>query len=101
MQNILTRSEILSYHQKGISVIQVEEMPLLTDLAKEELNRLGMTIAVGSAASTGQGTAPAAPAGRPASGGGGYGSGARYPAGRLPFPGYLYDRFFLERRADL
>ena len=76
MQNMLTRSEILSYHQKGINVIQLEEMPLLTDLAKEELNRLGMKIAVGSTASIAQSAAPAgAAAGRPASGGV-YGSGA-------------------------
>ena len=44
MQKILTKSEILDYSKKGIRQISMEEMPLMTDLAREELSRLGMEI---------------------------------------------------------
>ncbi|MCI9068427.1 MAG: hypothetical protein HFI65_07160, partial [Lachnospiraceae bacterium] len=44
MQKILTKSEILEYSKKGIRQIPMEEMPLMTDLAREELGRLGMEI---------------------------------------------------------
>ena len=76
MQRILTRNEILAYHQRGSTVIQLDEMPLLTDLAREELNRLGMSLVVKE-----RPTVPAAqvePTNFPVSGanGGGYGSGS-------------------------
>lgn len=81
MQNILTRTEILAYHKKGVKTISLPEMPLLTDLAREELNRLGMEVVVGSApaAAPAQSAAPAAPAAaKPASSGGGYGGAGNY-----------------------
>lgn len=46
MQTILTRNEILEYSRQGVKVIKVAEMPLMTDLAREELSRLGMDIVV-------------------------------------------------------
>lgn len=87
MQKILTKSEILDYSKKGIRQIPMEEIPLMTDLAREELNRLGMEIVL-----TDRGTASApipavpapaqaAPAAVPGSTGGGYGGAAVYEGG--------------------
>ena len=77
MQNILTKSEVLEYNKKGMKKIPMNEMPLMTDLAREELNRLGMEIVVGQ-------PAPAAPAmvseTKPAASGGGYGGAAVHGA---------------------
>lgn len=68
MQEIFTRDDVLKYHQKGLKTIYVEEMPILTDLARETLNSLQMEIAVGrQAAQAPSASAPAAapPAGAP------------------------------------
>ncbi len=79
MQKILTKSEILEYSKKGIRQIPMEEMPLMTDLAREELGRLGMEIVL-----TKEGPkAPSAPppqtgSAAPGSTGGGYGGAAVY-----------------------
>lgn len=62
MQEIFTRDDVLKYHQKGLKTIYVEEMPILTDLARETLNSLQMEIAVGrQAAQAPSASAPAAP----------------------------------------
>ena len=77
MQNILTKSDVLEYRKKGIKQIPVKEMPLLTDLAKEEMTRLGMEIVIeGGAPAASQAAPSAAPAVKPASSGGGYGGAA-------------------------
>ncbi len=92
MQNILTKSEILEYGKKGVKQIFLEETPLMTDLAREELERLGMEIVVGAKAEApGPRTGPSfsgmtaprtAPSPgltvRPAGSGGGYGGAAVY-----------------------
>lgn len=68
MQEIFTRDDVLKYHQKGLKTIYVEEMPILTDLARETLNSLQMEIAVGrQAAQAPSVSTPAAapPAGAP------------------------------------
>lgn len=68
MQEIFTRDDVLKYHQKGLKTIYVEEMPILTDLARETLNSLQMEIAVGrQAAQAPSASAPASapPAGAP------------------------------------
>lgn len=87
MQNLLTRSEILAYSQKGMKVITVSEMPLLTDLAKEELNRRGMKIVVGDPASNGAASVSGGVKPAQSSGGGYGGSGVRdySPPIRSPF----------------
>lgn len=76
MQNILTKSEIQAYHSRGVQRIPVREMPLLTDLAREELDRLGMELAL-----EGESASPAAEersqTAAPSSGGG-YGGAAAY-----------------------
>lgn len=79
MQNILTKNEIQEYHQKNVKKIFVQEMPLLTDLAREELERLGIEIVVGSAPTAGAAQAPVTKqtVKTPASGGG-YGGGTTY-----------------------
>lgn len=62
MQEIFTRDDVLKYHQKGLKTIYVEEMPILTDLARETLNSLQMEIAVGrQAAQAPSASVPAAP----------------------------------------
>ncbi len=81
MQKILTKNEILEYSKKGIRQIPMEEMPLMTDLAREELGRLGMEIVLAN-------ESPKAPVSSPApsqtgsvtpgSTGGGYGGAAIY-----------------------
>ena len=89
MQNILTKSEIQAYNQKNLKIISVKEKPLLTDMAREELERLGMEIVIessGSAVATGP-----APAGKPVNGtrpsSGGYGGGTAYSGvgAKVPF----------------
>lgn len=77
MQNILTRNEIQEYNRKGVKKITVQEMPLLTDLAREELNRLGMEIVV-SAAGGKPAAQAAAPKQQTPSAGGGYGGATSY-----------------------
>lgn len=79
MQNILTKSEIQAYHAKGIQAIPVKELPLLTDLAREELERLGMELVLESPAP--QAVQQAAQTAAPPSSGGGYGGGALYSGG--------------------
>ena len=78
MQNILTKSEIQAYHAKGIQAIPVKELPLLTDLAREELERLGMELVLESPAP--QAVQQAAQTAAPPSSGGGYGGGLCIPA---------------------
>ena len=78
MQTILTRNEVLAYHQKGVKVIQLDEMPLMTDLAKEEMGRLGMSIAVKDP-SFAVSAPPAAGNIPTTTSGGGYGSGGAVP----------------------
>ena len=80
MQTILTRSEILDYYQKGVRQIPVAEMPILTDLAREELSRLGMELVVGNTAASSP-PAPAVSSGAAAGSPGGYGGGATYSSG--------------------
>ncbi len=79
MQKILTKSEILDYSKKGIRQISMEEMPLMTDLAREELSRLGMEIVLEAKTPNVPPPAPAA-SGSPApkNTGGGYGGAAVY-----------------------
>lgn len=80
MQNILTKSEIQAYHAKGMRSIPVRELPLLTDLAREELERLGMELVLEDSAPQAARQAP--PAAAPAApSGGGYGGGAMYSGG--------------------
>ncbi|MDO4278265.1 MAG: aldolase/citrate lyase family protein [Lachnoclostridium edouardi] len=52
MQSILTTNEIREFHQKGLKQIFVDQMPVLTDLAREELNRYGMEIIINSGRKT-------------------------------------------------
>lgn len=87
MQTILTKNEILDYYQKGVRQITVEEMPILTDLAREELDRLGMELVVGGAPSPAPARAEPAQATPGAGSSGGYGGGATYagPGGKIPF----------------
>ena len=44
MQNFFTREDVLAYQQKGIKTIRVDQMPILTDLAREALQTFGMEI---------------------------------------------------------
>lgn len=75
MQEFFTREDVLAYHRKGVERIQVAEMPILTDLARETLNDLHMEIVVGGAAAPAPAPAPAAAAAAPrAATGGGYGA---------------------------
>lgn len=76
MQNILTQSDIRAYHQRGVKVITLPEVPLLTDCARDELKRLGMQLAVGDGAAPmcGAVSMPSAPATAAQSSGGGYGN---------------------------
>ena len=92
MQNILTKSEILEYGKKGVKQIFLEETPLMTDLAREELERLGMEIVVKGEAGMPEAEARDSLSGmkapqaasapqaavRPAGSGGGYGGAAVY-----------------------
>ena len=50
MQNFFTREDVLAYQQKGIKTIRVDQMPILTDLAREALRTFGMEIVTGAAA---------------------------------------------------
>ena len=50
MQNFFTREDVLAYQQKGIKTIRVDQMPILTDLAREALQTFGMEIVTGAAA---------------------------------------------------
>ncbi|MCI8504689.1 MAG: hypothetical protein HFI67_00680 [Lachnospiraceae bacterium] len=79
MQNILTKNEILEYSKRGLKQILLAEMPLMTDLAQEEMERLGMEIVVTGEEETSKTQTAAAPRieGRPA-GSGGYGGAAVY-----------------------
>lgn len=78
MQNFLTRDDVLEYHRKGITKIRVDEVPILTDLAREALNSLGMEISVGRTSVASEGSAALAAPTVPADAGAamGYGSGA-------------------------
>ena len=49
MQDIFTRADVLAYHRRGILQIPMEEMPILTDLAREALKSMQMEIVVGKA----------------------------------------------------
>ena len=42
MQNFFTREDVLAYHQQGVQTIRLDSMPILTDLARETLQTLGM-----------------------------------------------------------
>ena len=44
MQNFFTREDVLAYHQQGVQTIRLDSMPILTDLARETLQTLGMEI---------------------------------------------------------
>ncbi len=48
MQKILTSSQIREYYNNGQKEIYVDERPILTDVARDELQRLGMKIVEGS-----------------------------------------------------
>lgn len=56
MQDILTASDIRTYREKGVRIIELPAQPVMTDVAREELARFGMEIRVG-----GGGQAPAGP----------------------------------------
>lgn len=73
MQDIFTRDDVLEYHRKGIQRIPVDEMPILTDLAREELANLNMEILVGGAPAAAPATASSSEGKQ---GSMGYGSGA-------------------------
>jgi len=62
MQEILTREDVLEYHRRGITQIRVEQMPILTDLAREELQNLHMELVTGAAPAAPAAAAQAAPA---------------------------------------
>ena len=82
MQNFFTREDVLAYQQKGIKTIRVDQMPILTDLAREALQTFGMEIVTGAAAPAPRGPEKAAERPGPATGhpvGGGYGSSAFTP----------------------
>ena len=49
MQNFFTREDVLAYHQQGVQTIRLDSMPILTDLARETLQTLGMEIVTGAA----------------------------------------------------
>ena len=72
MQNFFTREDVLAYQQKGIKTIRVDQMPILTDLAREALQTFGMEIVTGAAA----------PAPGPGKSGGAARPGYRSPCGR-------------------
>lgn len=78
MQNFFTREDVLAYHQQGVQTIRLDSMPILTDLARETLQTLGMEIVTGAApASRPAASRPAAaPSGGSSAVGGGYGSSA-------------------------
>ena len=82
MQNFFTREDVLAYHQQGVQTIRLDSMPILTDLARETLQTLGMEIVTGAAPAAQPASRPAAsrPAAAPSGGssavGGGYGSSA-------------------------
>ena len=82
MQNFFTRDDVLAYHQQGVQTIRLDSMPILTDLARETLQTLGMEIVTGAAPAAQPASRPAAsrPAAAPSGGssavGGGYGSSA-------------------------
>jgi len=87
MQNILTKSEIQEYHQKNIKRICIKEMPLLTDLAREELQRLGMEIVLEGSEQTAAVSAPAVkPAKDAPASTGGYGGAATYRGAGVKAP---------------
>lgn len=50
MKKVLTRNDILSYFDKGFKTIELDEFPILTDLAKEALKESGLEIKVGESA---------------------------------------------------
>ena len=76
MQDIFTRDDVLAYHRKGILQIPMDEMPILTDLAREALNSMHMEIVVGKAQSARQAPASSqAPAAGQTPVTGGYGAG--------------------------
>ena len=82
MQNFFTREDVLAYQQKGIKTIRVDQMPILTDLAREALRTFGMEIVTGAAAPAPRGPEKAAERSGPATGhpvGGSYGSSAFTP----------------------
>ena len=60
MQNFFTREDVLAYQQKGIKTIRVDQMPILTDLAREALQTFGMEIVTGAAAPAPRGPEKAA-----------------------------------------
>lgn len=48
MQKVLTRADVLEYSMKGIKAIELDEKPILTDLARDALKQTGIEIHVGS-----------------------------------------------------
>lgn len=44
MKKVLTREDILKYHNKGFKIIELDEYPILTDLAKEAMKENGVEI---------------------------------------------------------
>lgn len=77
--SIITRENVLEYHRKGINQINVDENPILTDLAREELQALGMTIVVGGKSATVGGRVASQGSGNAPAGGGGYGNSQLAP----------------------
>ncbi len=77
MQDILTANEIREFYQKGIKKLLLDDMPVLTDLAREEMNRYGMEIVLKEKKGTEERRAAASsPSGPKAEGG--YGGGTAY-----------------------
>ena len=70
MQNFFTREDVLAYHQQGVQTIRLDSMPILTDLARETLQTLGMEIVTGAAPAAQPASRPAAsrPAAAPSGG---------------------------------
>ena len=47
MQKVLTRQTVADYNDRNIKVIELDEKPIITDLAKEAMRQFGITVRVG------------------------------------------------------
>ena len=94
MQNFFTREDVLAYHQQGVQTIRLDSMPILTDLARETLQTLGMEIVTGAAPAAQPASRPAAsrPAAAPSGGSSAFSSSPTARTARSKKPAFLLQK---------